>query len=189
MSLRDDSLPPNPSSKFTKGHKGSNQYTKAQQSDPSPDTDTPSPDFDAAIIKAAHSYGSGTKVKMGLAGYCANLRDTRPVEYATLLSKALARKAEASYDSNTVNPGVQIFFTTAPAGMYIDADGKLIEAEGARAEWARKTGHQDEPPPPSPLSKPVLVARSDEHTTNTREAADNEILFGGFDDGDEADQD
>ena len=100
--------------RIIKGHPGLNRKQAQPDTSPTPEPDLPSPDFDEAIIKAAHSYGTGSKGKVGLAGYCANLRDTRPVEYATLLSKALARKAEAATSAIT-GAGVTVNFTTAPS--------------------------------------------------------------------------
>ena len=180
MSLRDDTIIRDERGRIVKGSSAINKAKQAQsdQPDPAPDTDTPSPDFDAAIIAAANNFGTSTKPKMGLAGYCANLMESRPVEYAALLKSALARKADASYDPSTITPGVQISFVTAPSGMYVDENGKLIEAEGARAEWARRTSHQDEPPP---ASKPVLIHPRAEVPALSA----NEITFGGGDDDDE----
>lgn len=168
------------------GHKGSNQYSKQQsdtQSEPSPDTDAlPSLDtsFDDDLIAAAESYGK-PRSKVGRRAWCEALRDTRPVEFAALLRPALARKAEAATSATGGGPGVHVSFTTVPSGMCVDADGKLVEAPDARAEWERKSGMNittDEPPPPP--SKPVLVQpRDDEDQPSPREDEDD-----GTDDGD-----
>ena len=63
--------------RLKKGHTSLYKGKQAQP-EPIPEPDVASADFDAAIIAAAHSYGSGTKVKSGLAGYCSNLWQPDP---------------------------------------------------------------------------------------------------------------
>ena len=92
-----------PTGKFKKGHPGFNPATQPTQDQPQ-DQDTPSPDFDQAIIKAANNYGSGIKAKMGLDGYVAYLRDQRPVEYAAFLSKALTGQGRGTGQRSRRSP-------------------------------------------------------------------------------------
>jgi hypothetical protein len=104
---------------------------------------------------------------------------SRPVEFTALLSKALARKAEAATNIATGAAGVTVVFATAPSGMHVDENGKLVPAADAREQWARRSGMEitsNEPPPPLP--KPTLV------TVRSEERAANEITFGGVDDDD-----
>ena len=157
-----------PSGKFAKGHPGFNQHTKGKFTADSPDTQ-PSPDipagsFDDDLIAAADDYGR-PRSKIGRRAWCENLRDSRPVEFAGLLSKALARKDEAQINAASGSPSVQVFFTNAPAGMFVDENGQLVEAADAKAEWERRAGMKitDEPPPfAPPTPKPTLVPSRDE---------------------------
>jgi len=90
----------------------------------------------------------------------------RPVEFAGLLSKALARKA-----NDTVNASsgiVEVNFSVAPAGMFLPLDQ-------VRGDWARKYGFTLAPDP-TPVGLRLVEPSS----------ADNEIEFGGDDDDDAA---
>jgi hypothetical protein len=146
------------------------------QPDPTPDTDTPSPDFDAAIIAAAHGYGTSAKAKAGIAGYCASLMASRPVEFATLLSKALTRKAEAAQAEAIGIAGCTVVFDSVPPGTFYNPQTRNLETLPApKAAWEEMAGMEtssDEPPP----AKPVLVAPVE------APAEPNEIAFGGQDD-------
>ena len=182
MSLRDDSKPPRdvfftPSGKFAKGHPGFNKGKQAQSDTQSePDTDPlPSLDtsFDDDLIAASESFGK-PRSKVGRRAYCEWLRDTRPVEFSALLRPALARKAETpgagggGYIAN-------ITFNTAPSGMYIDANGKLIEAADSREQWQRKAGMviTTDEPPAQPPAQPVLVQPHDEDEPPPRDDEDD----------------
>lgn len=170
MSLRDDSMPP--PGRFQKGHKGSNQYTKTKQLNPTPDTDA---SFDDDLIAAANSYGQ-PRTKTGRRAWCEALRDQKPTEYAQLLTKALARKAEAATNPDAYRP-ITVEILPCPENYF-------IPAEQAGIAFEKRTGMTlttKEPPPPS---RPVLVASSDKPAFP--ELDDNEIMFGGVDHDDDA---
>ena len=178
--MTDDSIIRDARGRIVKGSPGLHR----KQEQPAQDNPTPIPDvsdtsFDDDLIAAAESFGQ-PRSKIGRRAWCENLRDTRPIEFAALLSKALARRDEAAI-SATGGPGVIVNFTTAPTGWCVDAEGKLIEPEAAKATWEGRSGMQltGEPPQSTP-SKPVLI-----HPRAGPELTANEIEFGGVDDDDD----
>src|SRR4051812_15538818 len=105
--------------------KGAPPLYKGKQFQQEPQDNPPDPatSFDDDLILAANDYGK-PRSKVGRRAWCENLRDSRPVEFAALLSKALARKDEAQTNAGSGGPSVQVIFTTAPAGMYVDENGQ-----------------------------------------------------------------
>ena len=116
--------------RFVKGHKGTNQHTNPPPPPPSPPADG---DFDSAILAAANNFGTASKPRTGLAGYCASLRDTRPQDFAILVTKALARRAQAHDNAAAAIP-LTVTFTTCPSNFFMPADE-------ARASWDARVGH------------------------------------------------
>ena len=159
MSLRDDTIIRDERGRIVKGSPGLHRKQEQDTQDqPDPDPDIPDGTIDDDIIAAANSFGS-TKTKAGRRAFFESLRDTKPVEFAALLSKALARKANVAQAAAIGTAGVTVMFNTAPTGWCVDAEGKLIEPADAKADWERKHGMQitDEPP-----AKPVLVEPPDD---------------------------
>jgi len=106
---------------------------------PPPPTDTPidptDTDFDAAILQAATHYGTKTP-KVGLAGYAANLRDTRPQDFALLVTRAHSRKKAAI--ATAISGLTSITFTVAPSGQF-------LPYAQAREDWVRRHNFIDTP--------------------------------------------
>ena len=121
--------------KFKKGHPGFNQHTKPPPPDQSTPTDTDADtDFDAAILAAAQQFGTTKKPKVGLAGYCASLRDTRPQDFAMLVAKATARRSFAQEARAAAVP-ITVEIVPCPANYF-------IPGEEARALWSARTGER-----------------------------------------------
>ena len=117
--------------KFKKGHPGSNQHTNPPPPSPEPPADG---EFDAAILAAANDFGTTKKPKTGLPGYCASLRDSRPQDFAILVTKALARRT-AAHDNATAYAPITVGFTTCPSNFFVPFDE-------AQALWAAKTSER-----------------------------------------------
>jgi hypothetical protein len=113
--------------KFKKGHPGFNKPLNPPPTIDPLDADT---DFDAAILAAAQRFGHGSKAKTGLAGYCASLRDTRPQDFAVLVTKALSRRTLASQSSIAAIP-ITVDIVPCPSNHFVPA------AE-AQAHWSAK---------------------------------------------------
>ena len=61
------------------------------------------------------------KPKVGLAGYCASLRDTRPQDFAALVTKALARRQFAQRQPAAAIP-ITVEFATCPSNYFIPGE-------------------------------------------------------------------
>ena len=115
--------------KFKKGHPGINQHTKPP---PPPPTDAETDDFDIAILTAAQSFGTPKgKTKTGLPGYCNNLRDTRPQDFALLVAKALTRRTFAQ-DRRAAAIPITMEIVPCPSNFF-------MPYEEARASWIART--------------------------------------------------
>jgi len=165
--------------KFAKGHPG---LYKGKQAQPDPQTEPDNPpdsdtSFDDDLIAAAASYGR-PRSKTGRRGWCEELRDTKPTEFAALLRPALERKQRETAASL---PGIgQVLIQSAPRDMFIAGDEM-------RAVWEKMYGAEhktDEPPP-----VPVLVSDNTSPVEQPAEqpalvvtATVTEFTFGGSDD-------
>ena len=101
----------------------------------------------SAVLYAAQSFGTTKKPKTGLAGYCASLRDTRPQDFALLVTKATARRSLAVHNAAAYAP-IVVEFVTCPSNYFLPHDE------------ARNHG-------PRTGSAPVLVVDNEDDDTDT----------------------
>ena len=139
---------------------------KGKQAQPDTQSDTPpfDGDFDDAIIFIAETYSGKPRVFVGLLAVCEDLRRNKSTEFASYLRQAYANRQQKRQD-NTISPGVHVSFVTAPSGMCVDANGKLIPASDAREAWEKRAGMtltSNEPPPEPPPAQQVLVQPRDD---------------------------
>jgi hypothetical protein len=115
---------------------------------PKPLEPPPDASFDDDIIHAANSFGHA-RARVGRIAWLQALMQEKPSEYATLLTRALARKAEEQAANAIGISGVTVVHVgSIPHDCYVEGD--LMRLQQA-ALWP-------DPPPPS---KPVLVVDED----------------------------